>query len=331
MKIILASIAFLSPYTFNRRYLGLGYIHAHALSDAALRDKISIDHRYYDFWAYSHADIAGHILESSPDLVGFGCYVWNTLHVIEIAARIKAVNPNIKIILGGPDIRKHYLRILKENPALDYIAVGEGEETFRELLHALLESKDVSEIAGLAQRGPKGPVLLRERKYAKNLDIFASPFLAGVMEVDELTKGAFFQTSRGCPCRCTYCNWGRETPYAEFSVERVEAEIQYFQSKGAKGLFCVDSNFNQNNKRAIKILNAMEKHALKAGVWVETQPNLLDEGFMKAVSRTHLTYVGLGIQTTNPKAMEHIKRKWKPEKIGKILNGFATFENCYPG
>jgi radical SAM superfamily enzyme YgiQ (UPF0313 family) len=331
MNILLVSVSFISPHTFHRKFLGLAYLHAHALADEALRGRVGITHRFFDLASSSPSDIAEAILDASPDLVGFGCFVWNTPHVLETAALLKAKNPSIRIVLGGPEVDHDYLAVLKKNPAVDFVSVGEGEDNFRELLHALLEGQSPGAVPGMACRGPEGPALLHRRSPAKDLDRFESPFLTGVIEVDARTGGAFFQTSRGCPFRCAYCAWGRRRPYGEFSLDRVKAELELFQAQGARSLFCADSIFNLNNKRAVKILNAAVDCGLEAALWLETYPDLLDESFVNAVGKCATSYLGLGIQTTHPPAMESINRKWEPAKTEAVLNRLALNDNCLAG
>ena len=82
-------------------------------------------------------DIISDITERDMDLVGFACYIWNiemTLHVVEI---LKSVRPNIKIILGGPEVSFTADEILNRCPAVDFIAQGEGEECFADLVDQL--------------------------------------------------------------------------------------------------------------------------------------------------------------------------------------------------
>lgn len=331
MNILLVSISPVSCYMFHRKYLGLGYIHAYALADEKLEKLIRIEHDCHDIVAHDPAGLAGKIVASTPDLVGFSCYIWNTPYILQTARCVKELNPEVRILLGGPEVDFEHLRILQENPAVDFISVGEGEKNFRELLHALLEDSSPADVTGVASRVNGAPRLGRRREREKNPDIFPSPYLTGVIEVNDEDRGAFFQTTRGCPFKCGYCAWGREQPYSEFSMERVTAEIEYFKRTPTDAIFCVDSTFNLNNKRAIEILETMTDLGLRSALWFEALPRLLDEPFMEALSKLRLSYMGLGIQTVNLEAMEHINRVWDPLNTGALLDGLARFENCLQG
>lgn len=141
--------------------------------------------------------------------------------------------------------------MLRENSHVDYIVFGEGERTFTELVkHLMTGSPGLAEIDGLAYFGVDGePVANAPRAFEKDLDLFPSPFLSGVLDIDSRIGGANFQTTRGCPFTCTYCDYGRNQPYHEFSMARVRAELQWFKDRDARALYCVDSTFNLKKDR----------------------------------------------------------------------------------
>lgn len=331
MKISLVSISPSSSYRFHRKYLGLGYIHAYALADDTLRNRIDVDHRVFDITEASPEEMAGKILERACDLVGFSCYVWNTPFILKAVLNLKKLNPRVQVILGGPEVEADPIKVLEENSAVDFVCTGPGEKTFRDLLYALLDHTDLEEVEGLAYREGDALTSTPPRCEPQELDEYPSPYLTGVIEVDENDRGAFFQTTRGCPFRCGYCAWSRDHAYAEFSVDRVMSEIRYFKETNAEALYSVDATFNLNNSRMIKILEAMSDIGLESGLWFEAHPKLLTEPFVEALAKLPRSFMGLGIQTTNPEAMQHIDREWDPEKTGALLDQLAQYDNCHQG
>ncbi|MHC4943075.1 MAG: B12-binding domain-containing radical SAM protein [Planctomycetota bacterium] len=331
MKISLVSISPSTPYCFHSKYLGLGYIHAYALADSNLRKRVEVEHKSFDITEAPPERMAGKILDTTCDLVGFSCFVWNTPFILKTAFYLKRLNPRVKIILGGPEVESVPMKVLGDNSSIDFICTGPGEKTFRGLLHALLDSTPVGDVRGLAYREGDALNITLPRCEQQELDEFPSPYLTGAIEVDEGDRGAFFQTSRGCPFRCGYCAWSRDHAYAEFSLKRVFAEINYFKETGAEALYSVDANFNLNTERAISILDAMSDIGLEAGLWFEAHPKLLTEPFVEALAQLPRSFMGLGIQTTNQEAMRHIDRVWDPEKTGALLDHLARYENCHQG
>jgi len=331
MKVLLASASYPTPFTFHRKFLGLGYIHANAISDPFISKNVEIEHTFHHTRKNTVSQIAEEIVNRSPDLLGFACYVWNSPDVLKIASQIKRIAPKMKILLGGPEVDYEPLVVLEKNRSIDFVSQGEGEENFRELLVALLQSGDPGDVPGIAVQGERGPYLRAIREPSDNLDIFPSPYLEGVLDIDEQLKGAYFQTTRGCPFNCAYCDYGRNRPCNEFSFERAAAEIRFFKDHGVEKLFCVDSTFNLKKDRAVKMLNLMADISLNSALWIEAHPSLLNEEFVEAVGRTYLTYLGLGLQTINPEAMKNINRKWDPDKTGALLDRMALHKSCLLG
>ena len=94
--------------------------------------------------------ILNDITERTIDVLGFACYIWNiemTLHVVDL---VKAVRPDIKIVLGGPEVSFTADELLTQCTNIGYIVQGEGEEAFYHLISALQAGQDglESEISG---------------------------------------------------------------------------------------------------------------------------------------------------------------------------------------
>ena len=75
-------------------------------------------------------DIISDLTEHDADVVGFACYIWNIDMTLHVASLLKSVRPQIKIVLGGPEVTYTARRILEHHPYIDYIVQGEGEEAF---------------------------------------------------------------------------------------------------------------------------------------------------------------------------------------------------------
>ena len=86
-------------------------------------------------------DILQDLYEEKADVVIFSCYIWNISFVRELAAELKKVSPDVKIWAGGPEVSYAANKFLMENPTLDLIMQGEGEEVFSELIRLTVEEK----------------------------------------------------------------------------------------------------------------------------------------------------------------------------------------------
>ncbi len=329
MKIYFASVQFTTPYTPQRRFLALGYVHANALMDEVIAANAEMVHHYFDPSIRSAEQIAQSIADDAPDLVGFSCYVWNTPDILRVTKVLKQILPKVEIILGGPEVSYHHLHILAKNPEIDWVAVNEGEETFRELVRARLENapERLPAIKGLGQRIAGKPTSPESRPYLKDLDQLPSPYLTGVLDVCDLRMGVNYQTARGCPFVCTFCDYGRNQPYFEFSLERVRAEFEFFKAHGVRIMMNTDPTFNYSRKRAEAILGLGIELDIKAIHWFEVFPSLVNDDLVELLSRTYSSFVGCGIQSANPRAMKAIRRVWKPDVVAPILDKLVGRRN----
>ena len=181
-----------------------------------------------------------------PYLIGFSNYCWNAEYNRLLAMEIKRVYPDCITVFGGHNIPDS-LDFLAEREYIDILMHGEGEINFRELLKAL-PTGDISVVFDISYR--KNGEYLRTAHSAvpPQLD-FPSPYLGGwyddiVKNNPQLTFNAILETSRGCPNRCAYCDWGLlKSKTRFFSLERVIGEIRWMSENHIAFIWGADANF----------------------------------------------------------------------------------------
>jgi radical SAM superfamily enzyme YgiQ (UPF0313 family) len=329
MKIQLVSATYNAAFSYMRKFLGLGYVQAYAQAHPDVARDVEFQHDFYDTYEETPEEIAEKILRVDADVVAFATYTWNVRDILKIARLVKETAADAKILLGGPEVSYHYQRYLEENPWIDYISAGEGEHTFRGLLLHLLQNPTAApdQVSGMAFRHAGEIGFAPPREFYGTLDDFPSPFLTGALELDTLLHSAYFQTTRGCPFTCTYCDYGRNQPYYEFSLERVRDELRYFKKHNAKALFAVDATFNYRRGRANEILKMVAEEGLEAMFAIEVFPSLIDDEMVEILKQVKFAHVGIGIQTANPVAMRNIRRIWAPRRIQDKIEKLAEMEN----
>ena len=77
-----------------------------------------------------------------PDVIGFSCYIWNIQWIRSLLPDLRAVLPEVRIWLGGPEVSFHSAGILRDNPEAELVMTGEGEETFAQLLSFLVDNRE---------------------------------------------------------------------------------------------------------------------------------------------------------------------------------------------
>jgi len=304
--------------------LSLFYIKSYAETDATVSSQSRIDVVVPED-ASNAAATAAEIVARKPDIVGFSCYIWNMLHTMEIARRVKEKAPETTIVVGGPDVSSVPKKALDTYPWIDVVVRGEGEETFRELLCHWLErgrpsvGPDLGDIQGLGFRDAGEIVLTERRPFIEDLDIIPSPYLNGCIDLETETRSILFETYRGCPFKCSFCFYPKD--YGKllhsFSMDRVREDLGNILKSGAKSVFLMDPTFNIPPKRAKEILRfiADNRQSDDLSVTVELRVDLLDQEFMALLKEAGISVVEIGLQSSNDAALRAVERKQSMRKI----------------
>jgi radical SAM superfamily enzyme YgiQ (UPF0313 family) len=181
------------------------------------------------------------------DLVGFSLYVWNERFTLELARRLKERSPGTTLVFGGPQVPDHAEAWLRANPFVDLACHGEGEATFAAILGgadpATVPGVSVLDRTGAFRHTPRAP---RLADYAE----LPSPYLEGAFAPlldahPDVSWIAMWETNRGCPFSCTFCDWGSATQskVIRFDLERLRAEIDWFGREQVEIVYCADGNF----------------------------------------------------------------------------------------
>ena len=97
-------------------------------------------------------NVVSDIYQKAPDVLGFSCYIWNIEETINIIKMIKKIRPEILIVLGGPEVSYDTDYWMERIPEVDFIVMGEGEETFHQLLTEISTTRKYHFVYGLAYR-----------------------------------------------------------------------------------------------------------------------------------------------------------------------------------
>jgi len=191
-----------------------------------------------------------------PAIMAFSLYTWNFNLSMIVAKRVKENYPNIKIIMGGPstprnsgDIHTFFLRY----SFVDFVVHGEGELTFVDLLTTIKKDGDYSSVMGISFRDERLLTQVRitpSRPRIGSLSEIPSPFLTGVF--DELLEtdrhritGTVWESNRGCPFKCTFCDWGQATQSKVMvhDSKRLIEELNWISERKIPYIFSADANF----------------------------------------------------------------------------------------
>ena len=275
------------------------------------------------------SNLVNEIISKKPNLVGFSCYMWNIDSFLKIAEDIKKILPEVKILLGGPEIATEYVKnSYFDKYQIDFCVSGEGELTFSELLKYLESGKPkINDIDGLSHRpNTKLPFVVNsKRKPFKSIAEIPSPFLGGIVDEDVLARSgveANLETQRGCNLRCSYCIYHKDMDRVAYSeIERIIKEVRYVTDRGVRKIRFVDANFSSDKKHAKLVMKGLIKEKFKTSLFFELIPGFIDEElaslfgeYTKIHPQNQIT-IGVGVQTINPKVLKLMRRSIKKEKF----------------
>lgn len=145
--------------------LNAKYIHT-SLALRCLKAYAEPDYKV-DMAEYTIKDPAMNIVtdlyKRNPDIIGFSCYIWNIEETIKVAQMLKKINPELIIIFGGPEVTYDVTHWLERIPEADFIAIGEGEETFKRLLDELHGERQFENVSGVAFEKKENQLLTRAK------------------------------------------------------------------------------------------------------------------------------------------------------------------------
>jgi len=277
----------------------------------------------------SFDNIIKHIYLSKSDILGFSCYIWNREIIMKLGPSLKKIMPDSKIVLGGPEISYDIEPTMGENPWIDFIIFGEGEETFFEFANAYLsDDKNYENIDGLAFRQNNKIYVNKPRKPISNLDTIPFPY-------DEFSypenKIIYYETSRGCPFRCQYCLSSIEPGVRYFSLDRVFHDIDRLISNNVKQVKLVDRTFNCNRGRAIKIMEYILNKNGNTNFHFEISAKFIDSKFLELIKKAPkgLFQFEIGVQSTNDVTLNAITRNESFNDIKDNIAELVKIGNCH--
>lgn len=271
-------------------------------------------------------EIAGALYKMDPDMVAFSTYIWNVSEILEISQRLKIVNPNIKILLGGPEVSYDCYDVLINNPQIDYVIAGEGEESFRELL----EGGPLDQIKGLNYRIGQEISINLPRPLIEDINKIPSPYRN--LSDEFKNKIVYYETSRGCPFNCKFCLSSTIRGVRYMDIERVKGDLDNLIQAGVKQVKFVDRTFNANKKFSKAVMeHIISKDPKGINFHLEVTAHLIDDEqleFLKEI-REGLFQFEIGVQSTNLQTIQAIGRTTDIEHLIKVSSTIKSFKNIH--
>ncbi|MFB5085757.1 B12-binding domain-containing radical SAM protein [Psychrobacillus sp. PGGUH221] len=267
-------------------------------------------------------NIVADLYQKKPDIVGFSCYIWNIEETLKVIKILKTVDPKITIVLGGPEVSYDTNIWLRQVKEIDYIVVGEGEISFKELLNFLHGKQSLENIPGVAYVQDDKFIL---NPLPKKLDLreSLSPFRFEE-DLPTLSKRiVYIETSRGCPFSCQFCLSSIEVGVRYFNRDKVKEDIRFLMANGAKTIKFVDRTFNISRSYAMEMFQFLIDEHLPGVVFQFEitadimRPEVIQ--FLNDNAPAGLFRFEIGVQSTNDLTNELVKRRQNFEKLKRTV------------
>ncbi len=263
-------------------------------------------------------EILADIYYRKPDGVGFSCYIWNWRLVQELIVELAKLLPDTAIWLGGPEVSYDADVILKKYPQLTGIMTGEGEATFREVLEYYTKSGcgrgdsakkkqaepvSLEHIKGLCLPGGYTPC-------RAPADMSAIPFLYEDLS-PFANKIIYYESSRGCPFRCTYCLSSVENQVRFRNISIIKEELRFFLDHKVNQVKFVDRTFNCSHEHTMAIWQYIfENDNGVTNFHFEISADILRDEEIALLRRFRpgLAQLEIGVQSVNPDTLKAIRR-----------------------
>ncbi len=274
--------------------------------------------------------ILDEIFSANADLICFSTYVWNIEYIKELAYIIKEAKTDVEILCGGPEVSFEINKFMDNEPYVDYVIFGEGEVTFREFL--LEYQKDNScfrNIDGFAYRESGNVVINKQRDPIMNLDIINYPYEERESFEDKII---YYESSRGCPFRCSFCMSSIDKRIRNFSLERVKKDLKILLDTKARQIKFVDRTFNADYKRAMEIMEfIIENNNNNMTIHFEITADIINDEFLHYINTVpvNMFQFEIGVQSLNSETLAEINRHMDIEKLRRVINSIRNGKNIH--
>ena len=327
MRILLVYPHFLNPRIHMEDVrplpIGLYYIGASLKADGfevALLNAQELPQR--------QATIEKHLADFRPDVVGLSIQHANRWGGLEIARWAKAANPQVTTVFGGVGASYLWELLLTHFPEVDYVVIGEGEQTFRELLqHLQADNRSAaSVIPGLALRRDGRVFRTPERALLSNLDDLPDP--ARYFSFQHVTL------TRGCPARCRFCGspgfWGPKV--RAHSAAYFVDQIERLYRRGQRFFYFSDDTFTLQREAVITVCRAILARKL-AITWVAiSRVDTVDEEVLAWMRRAGCIQISYGVESGSAAIRARLGKRFRLEDIRRafaLTHRFGMLPRAY--
>ena len=331
MKVLLTHGYFLqedaAEQKIMRPYPPLGILYI-----SSYLEKQGIENEIFDTTFSSKKELKRFTLKYLPDYIGVYVNLMTKLNVLELIKFIKSDNrlSNSKIILGGPDVRYNAENFL--NYGADYLVIGEGEESFYELVKTIHTNKDqnLKEIPGIGFKDKDGNIIItKDRVLIKAIDELPLPnrkridieAYQNIWKKHHGSDAISVSTMRGCPYTCRWCSravYGLS--YRRYSPAKVVDELEIIKADyNPDTLWFVDDVFTISHKWMNEFTDELNRRKLKINYECITRADRLNEDVISLLKESGCFRVWIGAESGSQKIIDAMDRRVDVNQVREMI------------
>ncbi len=265
------------------------------------------------------------IIKKQPDVVGVTAMTFTILDVIALAKLVKQINPEIKIIVGGP----HALIYPEETMAIkeiDYLIMGEGEMVIKDLLNNLGNYPELKKIRGIAFRENGQIITTGRTDFISDLDSLPfparrlTPYKKYFSVVSSNAPVTTMFSSRGCPYKCLFCDRPQVGKnFRARSAKNVVDEMAECAKLGIKEIFFYDDTFAADRQRVLDICSEIKRRKITIAWDIRTRVNTVDEELLGAIKDAGCQRIHYGVEAGTQKILNVLRKGITLEQAEKAF------------
>ncbi|MBL7148209.1 MAG: cobalamin-dependent protein [Nanoarchaeota archaeon] len=265
------------------------------------------------------------LIQENPDVVGITTMTFTLIDVIKTAQLIKQINHKIKVVLGGPHVNI-YPQETMNIKEIDFLVLGEGEESFKKLLDNINQTKKLHQIKGIVFKDKDKIINTGNQKLVENLDLIPFPardllpyqkYFSVISSKKPITT---MFTSRGCPFKCLFCDRPHLGKlFRARSAKNVVDEMEECQKLGIKEIFIYDDTFTVNRQRVLDICSEIKKRNLTISWDVRTRVDTVDQEIIKVMKDANCQRIHFGVEAGTQKILDVLRKGINLKQIEKAF------------
>lgn len=273
----------------------------------------------------NYSQLKTRLAEENPDIVGITVLTFTLIDAFKTIEVVKEVNQNTKVILGGVHVYI-YPEETMENPNVDYLVLGEGEKTFKDLVDNISDRRNLYKIRGIVFR--EGTKIINTGPGELIQDLDNLPFPARHLTPYKIYRSSLAKkfpittmiTSRGCPFKCLFClrpHFGKILRTR--SARNVADEIEECKKMGINEIFIYDDTFTVMRQRVMDICNEIKKRKIDISWDIRTRIDTVDEELLKEMKSAGCQRIHYGIEAGTQKILNILRKGITLEKAEAVI------------